>query len=280
MSRVLNSVKVATFLTMAVLATACTTAAPDPGQEAVIVRKPWIFGHGGVGKEAVKTGRSWFAPSTEVWYVVVQPQQYQVHFEDLMSRDGVPLDFDASIRLQVTDSVTLAEKFGVWNVGGTGKPAWYHTNVEQPFRTMVRQAVRKHGLNETAIDSSAIDSIDEEVTSALLAHLKATGIPVVLKDLTVGRANPPDSVKHQRVETAAQEQRANTEKQKQIAEVQRLEAEKARAAADNAYREAMRLSPDQFLQLESIKMLSHICEGGKCPLTVLGTSATPVFNVK
>ena len=35
------------------------------------------------------------------------------HFDDLMSLDGVPLDFDASLRVQVTDSVALVDKFGV-----------------------------------------------------------------------------------------------------------------------------------------------------------------------
>ena len=31
-------------------------ASPDPGQEAVLVRKPWLFGHGGVEGTPVKTG--------------------------------------------------------------------------------------------------------------------------------------------------------------------------------------------------------------------------------
>jgi regulator of protease activity HflC (stomatin/prohibitin superfamily) len=257
----------------------CRKAAPDPGQEAVKVRKPWIFGHGGVDRTPVKTGMSWVAPRTDIWYVVMQPQQFIVHFEDLMSRDGVPLDFDASVRLQVTDSVSLVEKFGVQIVEGTGKPAWYFNVVEQPFRTIVRQAVRKHGLNETAIDSSAIEAIDTEVTAAMKAQLDTAGLPVKLLDLTVGRANPPDSVKHQRVETAAQEQRANTEKQRKLAEDQRLAAEQARAAADNAYREAMRLTPEQFLQLEQIKMLNSTCGGGKCTF-LLGSGAVPTLSVK
>src|SRR2546429_7360718 len=37
-------------------------------------------------------------------------------------------------------------------------------------------------------------------------------LPLKLVTMTVGRANPPDAIKHQRIETAAQEQRSNTDR--------------------------------------------------------------------
>jgi len=43
------------------------------------------------------------------------------------------------------------------------------------------------------------------------------------------RANPPDAIKNQRIETATQEQRIQTEQQTKLAEVQRKSAEEARA---------------------------------------------------
>jgi hypothetical protein len=43
--------------------------------------------------------------------------------------------------------------------------------------------------------------------------------------MTVGRANPPDSVKNQRIEAAAQQQRIQTETQRKLAEDSRLQAE-------------------------------------------------------
>jgi len=244
------------------LATACNTATPDPGQEAVLVRKPWVFGHGGVDNTPVKTGMTWVAPSTQVWYVVVQPQQYQEHFDDLFSKDGTPLDFDASVRLQITDSVKIVEKFGAY--GDAATPAWYVHNLQQPFRTAVRQAVRNHSMNELVVSSASVDQVDKEVADILRGVISEKGIPVELKDLTIGKANPPDAIKTARTDTAAQEQRVNTEKQRKLAEDQRREAEASRAAADNAYREAMRLTPDQFLQLEQIKALREVCSGGKC----------------
>lgn len=51
-----------------------------------------------------------------------------------------------------------------------------------------------------------------------------------------------------------------------MAEDERMKAEQSRASADNAYREAMHLSPEQFIQLETIKYTDD--------------EATPVFALE
>lgn len=145
---------------------------------------------------------------------------------------------------------------------------------------MVRQAVRKRGMNETAISTTALDDIDREIHDALVAFIKEKSLPVRLITMTVGRANPPDAIKHQRVDTATQEQRIQTEKQTKLAEDQRKMAEQSRADADNAYSESMHLSPEQFIQLEQIKMLRAVCgEQGKIGCTFIQNGAMPVFNL-
>ena len=96
--------------------------------------------------------------------------------------------------------------------------------------------------------------------------------------MTLGRANPPDAIKHQRVATAEQEQRQQTERQAKLAEDQRMEHERSRAAADNAYRLAMSLSPDQFIQLKSIEAMRDVCGGGKCSFVTAG--ALPTFGIR
>lgn len=142
----------------------------------------------------------------------------------------------------------------------------------------IRDAVKKRGMNEVAIDASAADAIDSEVTTAMINYMRDKKIPAELIDVTVGKANPPDAVKSQRIETAHQEQRINTEKQTTLAEQQRKLAEQARAEADNAYRVAMQLDPQQFLQLESIKAMRDVCGGGKC--SIVTTGALPTFGIK
>lgn len=245
----------------------CGTVSPDAGQEAVLTMKPLFFGSGGVDLNPVRPGLTFIAPTTYATYVNMLPQQFPLHFDDLMSSDGVPLDFDAIIRLQVFNSVRLITEFGT---------DWYKNNVEKEFSNRVRQAVRKHGMNETAIKTEAIDDIDAEVSAAMEQYLKSANLPVRLVQVTVGKANPPDSIKDQRIETARQEQRKITENQRKLAEDSRKAAEQSRAEADNAYREAMQLSPDQFLQLETIKMQEKACAVGHCNFIVSTTGIAPI----
>src|SRR4029077_8875984 len=170
----------------------------------------------------------------------------------------------------VTNSVTLIKDFG---------PNWYKNNVEQEFAQLVRQAVRKRGMNEVAISTTAIDSVDSEVEAGMTAYVKEKGLPVKLITMTVGRANPPDAIKNQRVETATQEQRVQTEKQIKLAEDQRKSAEESRAAADNAYRQAIGLSPEQYVQLKRIEMELKVCGEGKCTF-IENSGAVPALSVR
>lgn len=39
--------------------TSCHSVSPDADEEAVIVKKPWFIGHGGVEQQAVQTGLTW-----------------------------------------------------------------------------------------------------------------------------------------------------------------------------------------------------------------------------
>lgn len=252
--------------------TACTVVAPDAGQQAVLIDKPWLFGHGGVRAQPVSPGLTYTWMSTQKIYVNMFPQQFDGNFTDLMSSDGVPLDFHAIIRLQVTDPVVLVKDFG---------QDWYKNNVEQEFFNRVRSAVKKHGMNETAIQTTAIDEIDTEVTKAMQEYFKINSIPIRLVKITVGKANPPDAVRNQRVETAQQEQRVLTEHKRDLAEQSRKAAEQSRAEADNAYRNAMNLNPAQFVEMERIKMQQAVCsvQGANCTF-IVGGQIDPVINVK
>jgi regulator of protease activity HflC (stomatin/prohibitin superfamily) len=257
---------------MLLACTGCTVVSPDAGQQAVLIDKPVIFGHGGVRAEPVLTGLTYTWFSTHKIYVNMFPQQYDGNFSDLMSSDGVPLDFHAIIRLQVTDPVALVKNFG---------QDWYKNNVEQEFFNRVRSAVKKHGMNETAIQTTAIDEIDSEVSREMTEYLNQNKLPIRLLKITVGKANPPDAVRNQRVETAQQEQRVLTEQKRDLAEQSRKAAEQSRAEADNAYRLAMNLSPAQFVEMERIKMQTEVCavKDAKCTF-IIGSAVDPVVNVK
>ena len=228
--------------------------------------KPWFFGHGGVVDTPVNTGRTYAALSTDGILVYMQPKKFDTEMHDTMTSDGVPISFHAIMVLQVTDSVSLIKNFG---------RDWYRNNLEEQFKTMVRQAVRKRGMNETAISTTALDAIDEEIRQALVAFIQEKGLPVKVITMTVGRANPPDAIKNQRIETATQEQRIQTEQQTKLAEIQRKSAEEARAAADNAYRQAIGLSPEQYVQLKRVEMELKVCSDGKCTF-IENSAALPI----
>lgn len=247
----------------------CSVYAPDAGWEVVMVEKPMFFGHGGVDPDPVRTGLSYGAFTTDGIRVYMQPRKFEVLMPDTMTSDGVPIEFHAIMVLQVTDSVDLIKNFG---------PYWYTNNIEEPFKTMVRQAVRKRGMNETAISTKALEAIDLEIKNDLTEFLTEKKLPVRLVTMTVGRANPPDAIKHQRIETAAQEQRIQTEMQIKLAEDQRKLAEQARAEADQAYRNGIGLSPEQYVQLKNIEMQARVCADKGCTFIIGGV--VPVANVK
>jgi regulator of protease activity HflC (stomatin/prohibitin superfamily) len=265
---------------LAVLAIGCgfRTVAPDAGHEAVLIRKPLLFGSGGVDSRPVKPGLKYIAWTTQAVDVNMQPARVDAQFDDLMTADGVPIDFHAVISYIVTDSVKLVRDFGA-DVGGQGAPGFWVRNLDQPFRTAVRDSVKKHGMNEMAIMATAAEAVDLEVTNHLLAIVKETGVPVKILDVSLGRANPPDAILHQRVETAAQEQRINTEKQRKLAEDQRKMAEESRAAADQAYNQKMGLNTEQYVSLRAIEMQREVCGKGGCTF-LFGGNATPLLNIK
>ena len=124
------------LILFAICMAGCSTYSPDAGHEVVLVDKPWFFGHGGVESESVKTGRTYTALSTDGIDVYMQPQKLESELPDTMTQDGVPITFHAIMVLQVVDSVSLIKNFG---------PDWYKNNMEEPFKTMIRQAVRKEG---------------------------------------------------------------------------------------------------------------------------------------
>lgn len=272
-----------TAFAMALLVSACSSVTPDPGQEAVLTRKPLFIGHGGIDGTPIKTGRSFVAWTTDAAYVDMKPQRVDMAFDDLMTSSGVPIDFHAVFSYQVTDSVKLVERFGADS--DKGIPGWFVRNLDQPFRTAVRDAVKKRDMQAMAITAAAAEEVDAEVTQHLQRLIIEAGVPVKLIDLSLGRANPPDAIKHQRIDTATQEQRIITEQQRKLAEDQRKLAEESRASADAAYNLRMNaaggasLPPELSLRLKEIDMKREVCARSNCTFW-FGETPTPVVAAK
>lgn len=267
-------------LPLIALTAACGYVSPDAGQEAVLVAKPWFFGSGGVLDETVKTGSTLVAASTDAIYVDVSPIAFPVKFDDLMPSNGIPLDFHTTVRLQITDPSKLVQNFRGGQTDENGRPthSWYWSNINPQYENFVRAAVKKYDMNQLALTGAAIEAVDREVQTNLAAYIKANKIPVKLLGVTVGRANPPEEIKNQRVETAAQTQRIQTMEAAKKAEDSRKAAELARAEADNAYRSQMSLTPEQFVDLQRVAMQKEVCAKADC--TFIIGNGSPILSRK
>lgn len=272
------------LLLLCAITVGCGTVEPNAGQEAVLVRKPMFFGSGGVDTTPVKAGLKYIAWTTSAITVNMQPLRVDIAFDDLMTSDGVPIDFHSVVTFRVTDSVKLVRDFGA-DVDDKGVYGFWLRNLDQPFRTAVRDSVKRRGMNEMAIVATAAEEVDTEVTNHLLGIVKETGVPVQIVDVSLGRANPPDAIKTQRVETATQEQRQNTEKQRKLAEDARKMAEESSAAANSAYNIKMNanggqnMTPEQYLRYLDIQMKREACARNNCTF-IIGTDVTPLVQTK
>lgn len=268
--------KIFSVVILALLTTACSSVEPNAGEEAVLVYKPWIAGSGGCGPDVVKTGLKYVAISTSGVTVSVLPREQQFAFDDLFTSDGVPLDFHAAIQYQITDSRKLVCEYGADD--GPNGMGFFHRVLSNPFKTIVRNVVKNYGLNEMAINASAADAVDRIITEQFLRVVQETGVPIRVLGVTLGRANPPDAIKHQRIATAEQEQRVNTERQRKLAEDMRRAAEESRAVADRAYNDKMGMSTEQWLETKRLDAFTEVCRNpGAC--TIVGAGVTSLINV-
>lgn len=261
------------MLALALGMTGCSRVSAEAGEQRVLIEKPWFFGHGGIDSEPVSAGASWVAWSTDSVNVSMQPLRFDEQFEDMMSANNVPVSFHAAVRLQVTDSVELVRHFtGGYNCGG--ELCWYTTNVQRMFQNLIRSDCKRYTMSQLAIDQTSVQELEGTVKTELEAYLSTQKMPVKVHEVVVGKVSPPKIVEDQQKETAAQQQRAQTEAQKKIAEDARRAAELSRAAADSAYQNAMGLSSQQFVELQRIKMCA---EKATCQV-FLGSTPVPIVG--
>jgi len=256
------------------LMTGCTVVNTEPGTETVIMDKPMFFGQGGVRSETYKPGRNYTWWSSEGIPINMKNMKVEEVFDDLMTRDTFPVDFRTSLQLRITRPVEIVTTYGT--------DTWYTNNLQRQYQALVRDEAKKYSMTELLTGVDTASAMEQNVRKGLDAIIKANNLPFVVADLSIGRAMPNKNVLEQINLTAAQQQRSKTMVEQEKAEQQRKKAEQARAAADNAYRQEMQLSPDQFLQLESIKRYSEACTGAgsTCTFVMGGQAANMMLPVK
>ena len=124
-----------TCLTLLFAFIGCYRVQPNPGEESVLVYKPFIFGHGGVDPKPVSTGAEWCAITTEHKEFPITPITIMEEFTNMIPSDNTPVSFSAYLKCQIRKGETpkLYQEFGA---------EWYEHNLQASFRTMVRDMER------------------------------------------------------------------------------------------------------------------------------------------
>ena len=258
----------------ALLLVSCHSVSPDADEEAVLIEKPWFFGHGGVYENAVESGLTWCWWSTHSETFKIVPFKHQVDMDDLFSDDNTPLDFHTVIITQIKKgkSPILLQNYGV---------DWFNTNLYNYYCNLVRDYISQHSPFDLMSNRAVLNDIDEKVLKKMrdrVAELsKEKEFPIIIKQVTVGKAIPNEEQLKEMNETAKAVQAKQT--QDRLAEVYEAReiAERKRAKADKAYREELGLSTSDFI---SLKWIETIASKKDASIDVLvGGGATNMWNI-
>ena len=267
------------FVASSMLLYSCSGVSPSGDEESVLIKKPWIFGHGGVDMEPVRSGQEWVAITTDHVTFKVTPETYTEKFDNLMTADNTPVDFSVYVKLQIQTGKTpiLYKGFG---------PKWYENSLAPTIRTFVRDKNSSYHMFELTSKREIVTSIEEDLFKKIenyMKSLKGTNgepIPVTLHQVSIGAITPPKDVLEETSKTAAQNQNTLTQSARAASELSRKQAEINKALADKAYMEEMHMSVDQFLELRKIdveKEKVELVRGNQNATVILG-NVTPTWQ--
>lgn len=255
--------------------TSCHSVSPDADEEATLIEKPWIVGHGGVQETPVESGLTWCWWSTHSETFKIVPVKHQVDMNDLFSDDNTPLDFHTIIITQIEKgkSPILLQNYG---------KAWFETNLYNYYCNLVRDHISQHSPFDLMSNRAILNEIDTKVLKQMQAYVaklsKEKEFPVVIKQVTIGKATPNAEQLAEMNKTAKAVQAKQTQEREVEVQLAREKAERQRAKADKAYREELGLSTSDFI---SLKWIETIAEKKGANIDVMvGGGATNMWNIK
>jgi len=256
--------------------TSCHGVAPDADEESVLIEKPWFFGHGGVQMTPVESGLTWCWWSTHSETFKIIPVKHQVDMNDLFSDDNTPLDFHTIIITQIEKGKTpvLLQNYG---------KDWFDTNIYNEYCKFVRNHISQNSPFDLMSNRQVLDEIDAKVlkqTQELVAKLsKDKEFPVIIKQVTIGKAIPNEKQLEEMNNTAKAVQAKQTQERETEVQIAREKAERQRAKADKAYMEEMHLSPSDFISLKWIETIAAK-KDANIDVLVGGNNSNPMWNIR
>lgn len=253
----------------------CHGVAPDADEEAVLIDYPWFFGHGGVQDDAVTSGLTWCWWSTSSEKFKIVPFKHQVDMDDLFSDDNTPLDFHTIIitQIQKGKSPILLQNYGA---------DWFNTNIYNYYCNLVRDHISQHSPFDLMSNRAILNDIDAKVLKQMQNYVaqlsKEKEFPVVVKQVTIGKASPNKEQLEEMNKTAKAVQAKQTQERQVEVELAREKAERQRAKADKAYREELGLSTQDFISLKWIETIA--AKQGANIDVLVGGNTSQMWNVR
>jgi len=264
----------ATLLALLMLVTSCKFASIEGDEVGVIQRKPTIFSmfyKGGVDKNAAQPGTVTVAWTTQVLRFKTSPQVYKEVFDNIITDDNNPVDFDCyiSIKIQSQFAPNLYSNFG---------ENWYINNISPLARAIIRDKCSQYIMFDLAGNREVLENIENFMQDSLRNYCIVSNLPVSIIDVTMGQVTPPADVLKETERTAAEKQSSLTQKARSNSEIARAEAEKNKAIADKAYRTEMGMTITEYLELRAIEVEKEKVEiiKDKKDVTIVFTGNLPV----
>jgi len=254
------------------LTTSCYRVQPDPGQESVLVYKPYLFGHGGVDETPISTGSTWCVITTEHKEFPITPITITEDFANMIPSDNTPVSFSVYLKCQIRSGETpmLYKNFGA---------NWYEHNLQASFRTMVRDKASAFKMFDLASKREISSQLEKDIFQDISDYTKKINLPVTIMQVSIGAVTPPEQVLTETKNTAAQNQSILTQKARADAELSRKQAEINKAIADMAYQNQMKMTIAEYLhlrQLEIEKEKVELIKDNRNVTIIFGSNSLPM----
>jgi hypothetical protein len=190
------------------------------GHEGYVSHQPLWFGQRAfVGGQRGPTSSGW-AWRRYVTNIDMRAQTYSETMQ-IFSADNLEVTFEAHARIRLRPGTVRRV---VEHYSGD---SWYANNVQRPFRTSVREHVRRH-------DAFEIKDLSEELGAEVLGRLRREyrRTPFEFMSVSIGNIDYPDTVEERVVANlAAEQRRQRMDVERQIA-LARAEIRETRAGGE------------------------------------------------
>lgn len=253
----------------------CRGVRPQADEEAVLIKHPWLFGHGGVDDTPINSGLTWCAPTTDAIYTKIVPVRREIALDDLFSDDNTPLDFHSVIITQIEKgkSPVLLKNYG---------EKWFETNLYNYFCNLVRDHISQHSPFDLMSNRSVLNEIDNKILTQMQEYVKRLSkqkeMPVMIKEVIIGKATPNKEQLDEMNRTAKVVQAKQTQEREYEVQLAREKAERQKAKADKAYMQEMNLTASQFINLKWIETVSN--KNGANIDVMVGGGSEPIWNIR